>query len=98
MSTATDTLTIEFAIACEKDQAEKRRLRSARFQFWYCTAMSCVLLAVGAWLLDAARGPASICSAIMGNAAATVWLCVPTCIIFAWMGYRKMKTAGLAAN
>lgn len=52
--------------------------------------MSLALLTAGAWLMDGARDHASLMSAVMGNAAIMVWLCVPTFAYFAFQGYRRM--------
>jgi hypothetical protein len=92
MITATETtLTLEVTSPRIIEQAAGRRSRQAKFQFWCSTIISGSLLLAGAWLLDGAKGPESAASAIMGNAAVTIWLCLPTCIYFAWQGYRKMR-------
>jgi hypothetical protein len=74
-------------------KASERGSTVATVQFWSCAIMSCALLFAGAWLLYAGSGPESLASSVFGNAAVTIWLCVPTCICFAWQGYRKMRAA-----
>ena len=94
MNIATETeLTLEVTSPRITERAVSQRCRQARIQFWSCTAISGSLLLAGAWLLNGAKGPESAASAMMGNAAVTIWLCIPTCIYFAWQGYRKMKAS-----
>src|SRR5215469_13621272 len=94
MNTCIDnTFTIEAISTHAAEESVGLRYKEGGVQFWSCTAFSCFLLLLGAWLLWSTTGPKSVSSYMIENAAATAWLCIPTFLGFAWQGYRKMRAS-----
>jgi hypothetical protein len=91
MTLETETsVSVEHTSLHDKEATARRRRRQGRLQFWSCTFMSVSLLFIGAWLYPA-NGPESVDRPILGNAAVTLWLCIPSLVYFAWQGYRQMR-------